>query len=98
MNNLVTVMDDRLNERQKYLDEINDTLSKKLKKHEFVMLLGQSEMQQIKKQQEFQFLLIRDELLSEARTTGDSGRLVSGGQSNTVRSGARIFRQPSVHR
>ena len=96
VDNLITVMDDRLNERQKYFDEINNTMNKKLKKHELVMLFGQSEMQQIKKQQEFQFSLIRDELLSEART--DSGRMVTGGQSNTIRTGARIFRQPPVHR
>ena len=64
MNELVASIDDRLNERLKYLNNMNDVLSQKLKRHEIVMLLGQSEVHQIKQQQEFQFSLLEDVLLS----------------------------------
>ena len=65
MNNLITLMDDRLDERLKYVDDMNAKVNQKFKKHEIVMLLGQSEIQQLKKQQEFQFSLWRDQLLSD---------------------------------
>ena len=63
MNDLVASIDERLNERMKYINDINDIVSQKLKRHEIVMLLGQSEMNQMKKQQEFQFSLLEDVLL-----------------------------------
>ena len=65
MNNLITLMDDRLDERLKYVDDMNAKVNRKFKKHEMVMLLGQSEIQQLKKQQEFQFSLWRDQMLSD---------------------------------
>ena len=65
MTDLVASIDDRLNERLKYLNNMNDVLSQKLKRHEIVMLLGQSEMQQMKQQQEFQFSLLEDVLLDQ---------------------------------
>ena len=64
MNELVASIDDRFNDRLKYLNKMNDVLSQKLKRHEIVMLLGQSEMQQMKQQQEFQFSLLEDVLLN----------------------------------
>ena len=65
MNELVASIDDRFNDRLKYLNKMNDVLSQKLKRHEIVMLLGQSEMQQMKQQQEFQFSLLEDVLLDQ---------------------------------
>ena len=65
MNEFVASIDDRLNERLKYIDKMDDMLSQKLKRHEIVMLLGQSEMQQMKQQQEFQFSLLEDVLLDQ---------------------------------
>ena len=65
MNELVASIDDRFNDRIKYLNKMNDVLSQKLKRHEIVMLLGQSEMQQMKQQQEFQFSLLEDVLLDQ---------------------------------
>ena len=65
MNELVASIDDRLNERLKYIDKMDENLSQKLKRHEIVMLLGQSEMHQIKQQQEFQFSLLEDVLLDQ---------------------------------
>ena len=63
MKELVASIDDRLNERLKYIDKMDEILSQKLKRHEIVMLIGQSEMHLMKKQQEFQFLLLEDVLL-----------------------------------
>jgi len=72
MNDLVASIDERLNERMKYINDINDIVSQKLKRHEIVMLLGQSEMNQMKKQQEFQFSLLEDVLLDGKWTSIDS--------------------------
>ena len=74
MNDLVASIDERMNERMKYINDINDIVSQKLKRHEIVMLLGQSEMNLMKKQQEFQFSLIEDVLLDghEKLTSIDS--------------------------
>ena len=69
MTNLITLMDDRL----KIVNDMNAKVNRKFKKHEMVMLLGQSEIQQLKKQQEFQFSLWRDQLLSDSDQKTNSG-------------------------
>ena len=61
----MATIDQRLNERLIYLNNMDDVLSQKLKRHEIVMLLGQSEVHQIKQQQEFQFSLLEDVLLDQ---------------------------------
>ena len=65
MTELVTTIDERWNERLKYINDMNNLVSQKLKKHEIVMLLGQSEIHQMKQQQEFQFSLLEDVLLDQ---------------------------------
>ena len=65
MNDFVATIDQRLNEGLKYLNDMDGVLSQKLKRHEIVMLLGQSEVHQIKQQQEFQFSLLEDVLLDQ---------------------------------
>ena len=72
MNDLVSSMDERLNEQLQYINDLNDLLSQKLKKHEIYMILRQSEVHQMKRQQEFQFSLLEDVLLDRRPSQDDS--------------------------
>ena len=72
MNDLVSAMDKRLNEQLQYINDLNDLLSQKLKKHEIYMILRQSEVHQMKQQQEFQFSLLEDVLLDRRPSQDDS--------------------------
>ena len=78
MNDLVSSMDERLNEQLQYINDLNDLLSQKLKKHEIYMILRQSEVHQMKRQQEFQFSLLEDVLLDRHQKGGDYNRPVPG--------------------
>ena len=77
MNDLVASIDNRLNERLKHIDKMDEILSQKLKRHEIVMLLGQSEMQQMKQQQEFQFSLLEDVIWDQRDKLGSTDPVVN---------------------